>query len=207
MLEHSTGAAEDYGSIRLTIAAIKAAKGATTTVQVANEALSVASSSTTSVTFNGSLTLEGTVSGAKGSQHSTDTLGGPVSVVFTEGAWRVSTFIYDGAVVRAFTERATQVISGLHFTVAFVLTYGTSTVALVGLAADSGHVGLALQTARLTSASGTTSGTGDFTTDPSPSGIIRFPRTDARPSHLDATFRRADGGMVSFSLTLKGTAP
>ena len=203
-LAHSTGAAAAVANIRFLIAAINATAGGTTTAQVSSASFNATTASPTSVVFAGSASLDTDVQGSHGHQHTTATVDGPVTVEQIDGAWRVRTFDYDGQSMQLIAENATQATDGIHLTVGYLLSYAGVTNAVVGLSVDSGHVDLALQSAALVTSGGGGSATGGGFVGGPPRGYLGFARATVAPTELDATFKRADGTVVSFAIPLRG---
>jgi hypothetical protein len=205
VLSRSTKAAAALGTVRLLVAEINKADGATTTVTTTRPSFTPTSVNPATVVFGGTVQLSTEVAGPKGTQHSTDTISGPITVVPVNGAWLVSDFLYDGKTMHVESENASQAQGGLHLTVAFVLSYADATAAILGLAADTGNAHVALQRATLTTETGAADAAASaFTAAAKPTGFVRFPRTDGVPVRFDATFTRDGGPAVTFSVPLTG---
>ncbi|MHB1711958.1 MAG: hypothetical protein ACYCV7_11230 [Acidimicrobiales bacterium] len=205
MVASSTGPAAALGSVLLDVVAINSAKGAPTTTAVQKEGFHVVAATSTAVTLDGAAVLSSTVRGAKGSSQTTDTVSGPVTVVLYSGRWKVSALTFDGQHMTEWTENTGQTVKGVHVQVGFVLSYASTTVALIGLTAPSGGFHLSLTQAKLSSSTGVLTGVGDFTSPPAPVGLLRFPRSDAQPTDLRLGFSDGSSSLV-FDVALHGTA-
>ncbi|MHB8671785.1 MAG: hypothetical protein ACYDAD_14705 [Acidimicrobiales bacterium] len=202
----STGPPRALAGVLQAIAAINSSRGATTTVQTTRSVpFTVTANQASRVTLDGTIQFSFDVSGPRGHVASTSTLSGPVQVVFVDRAWKVGDFVYDGKPLLHVHENATQEVSGVVLTVAYTLSYGKATAVVVAVAARNGHVDLSLQGAKLTTTAGSDDkGTGDFTNEATPTGVVRFGRTDATPTRFEATFKRGDGTTAAFSVALTG---
>lgn len=203
---NSTGPARALAGVLQAIAAINSSRGATTTVQATKTApFTVTANQASRVTLDGTIRFSFDVSGPRGHVASTSTITGPMQVVFAQGAWKVADFVYDAKPLLHVHEGATQEVGGVVITVAYTLSYGASTAVVVAVGSRSGHVDLTLQGARLTTTAGSDDkGSGDFTQEAAPTGVVRFGRSDATPTRFEATFKRADGTTTSFSVALTG---
>ncbi len=155
-----------------------------------------------SVTFNGSATVSGTVSGPQGSGTSSDTLTSPLVVVHGPSGWLVSSFVLDGRPMAEWVENATQTEGDVTVEVGALVSYGDITMVLIGIGASAGTASMTLHSAQLASASGTETGTGDFTGGSTPIGVLRFSRISGDPSTLDLTFVTGSGSTSTYHITL-----
>ncbi|MHB1711678.1 MAG: hypothetical protein ACYCV7_09780 [Acidimicrobiales bacterium] len=185
----------------LDVASINAKKGATV-VTTTSPSFTPTAASSTSVTFGGSGTVSGTVSGPKGSGSSTDTLSGPLVVERGSSGWVVSSFVVDGRPMVEWMENTTQTQGGISVKVGAILSYGAITVALIGVGAGPGNTNVTLQSAVLTNASGPIRGTGNFTGPPTPIGVLRFSRVSGSPTALDLTFATGSGAGSTYHFVL-----
>ncbi|HZU80406.1 MAG TPA: hypothetical protein VE991_10870 [Acidimicrobiales bacterium] len=198
---NADGAALAYASVQLDTAAIDSDRGATTTVTMGPSSLTPSGVSGPVVTFSGQVSLMTTVSGPKGNGSYTDTISGPLTVSNASGIYRVLSFTYDGAPMALRTVSKGLTVSGLEVTLAYVVSYGTLSVALIGLAQPSGSSSVTLQSATLSAGSQSESGTGDFTGPPTPVGVLRFARAAGQPSGLALQFTSSTGQSRSYSFT------
>ncbi|MHB1785885.1 MAG: hypothetical protein ACYCS7_07010 [Acidimicrobiales bacterium] len=205
MLASATGPVAALGSVLLDVTAINTAKGATTTTVVQKEDFVPGAVAGNVVTLKGTAVLSSTVTGPKGSSQVTDTFSGPATVVWRGGQWEVSALTFDGRNMTEWVENTGQTVNGVHLQIGFVLSYASTTVVLIGLTAPSGGFHLALQRATLHSSTGVLTGVGDFTSPPTPIGLLRFARSDARPTELHLTFS-AGSSSLDFRVALNGTA-
>jgi len=202
----SAGPASALAHLRLLVADVNKGQGGTTSVSLADDSFDAGSGDDSHVVFNGSAHLVSKVSGSKGDNSSTDAITGPVDVLHRDGVWRVSTFTYDDHPMVFVPEQASADEQGLQLSVAYVLSYGTATAAVVAVSANTEHAVTAMKSAFLTTAAGRSdNGRSYFTTDEHPVGFITWPRTDARPTHLDATFLRQGQAPTTFSIALTGS--
>ncbi len=205
MLRYSTGAAAGLGSVRLTVAQVNQARGGTTTVAVTSESVSPSSVSAGAVTLSGTVQLRTEVKGSQGDQVSTSTLSGPIQLISVHGAWQVSDFRYDGAPMAFTPEGAQQTQGQVTLSVAFVLSYGQATAALVGLGAASGSASIALQQTSLVTQNGASeTGQGIFTSTSRPTGVFTYARAGAVPTRLLASFKDSSSRPVNFDVALAG---
>lgn len=209
MLDNSAEIAGALGAVRLTVAAANAARQGTTTVTVTKEDVTVTQITASQVTLSGDVELDSEVSGPAGPpQRSQDHLSGPIVIGNRTGRWRVVDFTYDGAPLvytpESVSQQDTNGSNPLQLNVAFVLSFARTTGVLVGLAAAH-DVNVAFQTTALATTAGSESGGAVATSGTRPTVLLRFARTDARPTRLDASFKRQDGTTDSFSVALPGS--
>ncbi len=197
----STGPAQDYGVVLVDIASIDQKKGATVSTRT-SPSFTVSSATPTQVVFGGSGTVTGTVSGPKGSNTSTDTLSGPLVVVRGSSGWLVSSFLVNAKPMVEWVEAQTQSEGGITVEVGSILSYGDITMVLIALGAPSGSSHVVLQSAVLTSPSGSETGTGNFTAPPTPVGVLRFARIGGNPSALALSFSTSSGSTLSYHFGL-----
>lgn len=194
-------AALAVAAVLLDSASINRDRGATTTVTTGPSSFVPVASSPTSVTLDGSVTISTSVSGSEGSDRFTDTISGPVAVDDDAGTWKVSGFSYDGQPVQYWPQTAEETVGGTHLSVGYVVSYGNLTAVLATLTQASGSTEVQLERCTLSTAAGAVSGTGDFTTPPTPTGVLRFSRVPSPPRTLELDFT-SGGHAVDFVLSL-----
>ncbi|MHB8329180.1 MAG: hypothetical protein ACYDD6_06105, partial [Acidimicrobiales bacterium] len=201
----SRGKAEALAAVLLDISVINASQGGTTTTTLQDPGFTLSSSSAGSATFTGSATWTSVVSGPKGGGTTTDTVSGPVVVTKSGNIWQVESFTFDDAPMTWWLENATETQGDLSVEVSFVLTYADTTVALIGLGAPTGNESATLQSVGLSTTSGASTGTWNFTPGREPTGVVDFFRTDATPTSMELKFSASSGGPVTFSIPLHGS--
>ncbi|HUY64756.1 MAG TPA: hypothetical protein VMV14_09620 [Acidimicrobiales bacterium] len=191
------------GGVILDYLVIDKEQGGTPTVTSNQSTLAPsAGTGTSTVTFSGSVTLTTTVSGSSAPGTYSYSLSGPLTVVDENGAWRVTNLQYDNASVQEWPESASGEVNGLYVQVGFVLSYGTTTTALITMALRSGNASVQLQNCTLTAGGSGANGVSDFTGPPQPTGLLRFPRIKASPTSLALHFTSSTGQNDDFSLAL-----
>ena len=181
-----------------------AAGGAHTTHEVTHEALDPRSVSAAEVVFGGEVDLRDTITGPKGSTPTQASITGPIRVMNDNGAWKVTTLSYGGAPMTYYPEGIEQTVRHIHLSVAFLLSSGTQTTALIALRAESPGVTVSLRSVVVTTDIGSRqAGRGVFGPR-TPAGLFVFRRTTSRPARLDVSFQKGDGTTVAFSLALGG---
>ena len=193
-----------YVSIQALVAAFNAQQGGQTTFALSRETFTPTHVDADTATFSGSVTITNQVSGPKGRTGSTDTISGPVQLLRSSGAWKVSTFTLDGAPLLYFPEQARQVVNGVELDVGSLLSYGTQTTALVGIGSQSGHQDIKLLSTQLVTNGTPAGGHGFFVNTPRVSGFFVYPRASGTPHALDAAFTTGIGSTVKFSVGLPG---
>ena len=200
----STNGPNALATIRLLIAGINEQAGASTTVRFADESFQPASTSATRVTFNGSIQLATEVRGARGTDRSTSTIDGPVTVVLDRGGWKVKDFSYESKPMAYFNENASTGHDGMTVSVAFVLSYGAAADTIVIISSDTGQLdpGIKFHDAQITVPAGTAPSSG-FAFEPGSSAslLLLFPRTDQAPTKLDVGLSRPDGTVLHYVVT------
>lgn len=202
-ISHSAqGGPAVLGTVWGLAAQINSGGGGQTTITVGAPKFSPSDVTPTAVTFSGQVSITTEVAGPKGRGSAQDTISGPVHIESSGGAWKVTGFTYDSRPLVLYPDRARQVVDGIEFDVGSILTYGSSTTALVGLGAQNGHADLRLASTTLAAGGPAANGSGSFGTGPVVGGIMIFPRAAGAPTRLDATFQRTGGAPVSFSIAL-----
>jgi hypothetical protein len=195
-----------YVSIQALVAAYNAEQGGQTTLALSRETFTPTHVDADTATFSGSVTITNLISGPKGRSGSTDTISGPVQLLRSSGAWKVSTFTLDGAALLYFPEQARQVVNGVELDVGSVLSYGAQTTALVGVGSQTGHQDIKLLSTQLVTNGAAAGGHGFFVNTARVSGFFVYPRAPGTPHALDAAFTTGIGSTVTFSVGLPGQA-
>jgi hypothetical protein len=183
MLTYSTGAATALGSLQLATDSLVVASGGSVRATVQKESLVPGSVSPDAITFGGEVKIRREVRAARTATIN-DTIAGPIEIARVSGAWRVSTFTYDGATLRSYAANTNQTRDGVRLNVAFVISNARSTTAVVSIYSPDDF---SVSDARLTRAGGAAQQGRTYFAAPHPTGVVVFERSEDAPARLDLT--------------------
>lgn len=186
MITSSTGAATSLGSLQLATDSLVVAGGGSVRASVTKESLVAGTVSAGTVTFGGEVDVKRDVRASRTATIN-DKITGPIEIVRRSNAWRVSTFMFDGASLRSYIANTDRTIDGVRLNVAFILSNARSTTAVVSVYSPDDFT---VSDARLVRASGLVQGGRSYFAGSHPTGVIVFPRSEDAPARLDLTVTR-----------------